>query len=128
MRPRFSLRWLLIAFTIMSVAFYILIIRPTTIAQRFVTALNRGDVTALRMLADGVQDSLLNSLHQQDKNIKLEDVKFSAEIRPQTWRDIYKFRRDVWLHLSYSTYELPHAEMRAYLIAENGGLRLDDGS
>lgn len=130
MRPRFrfSLKLLFIAFAVLSVSFYVLFIRPTVIANRFVSALNRGDVKVFESLADGVQEKLIDLLHQQDKNIKFEDVKFSAEIKPQSWRDIYKCRRTVWAYLSYSMDRNPNAKLRVYLVAENGGLRADDGS
>ena len=36
MRPRFSLRWLLIAFTVLSVGFYLFFVRPTVNAMQFV--------------------------------------------------------------------------------------------
>ena len=50
MRFRFSLKWLLILFAVLSVFLYALFIRPTVIAQRFIQTVNQGDLGELKLL------------------------------------------------------------------------------
>jgi hypothetical protein len=96
MRPRFSLRWLLIGFTIVSVAFYVAIIRPTAMAQRFVVAIERNDFDAAHSL-----------LREDDRRIsiaagKLRDRvgpidRMFIEIFPRNWQDLWACQRRLLL-------------------------------
>ena len=90
MRPRFSLRWLLIAFTLVAVALYVFFVHPTVRANRFVGAINGGEFGELK------------ALRMTEKlGVSLEDCKVSAEVKPRTWRDVYKFRRKALVHVAF---------------------------
>jgi hypothetical protein len=94
-RPRFSMRWLLIAFTLIAIALYVFFVHPTVAANRFVGAVNRDDfreLTALGMLKD---------LKSISKDFSFENCTVSAELKPRTWRDLYKFRRKVLVHIAF---------------------------
>lgn len=84
MRPCFSLRWLLIAFTVLSVFFYALVVRPTVIAKQFVSSVNRGDLAELQLLhEESVQPwpFVTGSVY--------------AELVPLKWTDFKLFRRKI---------------------------------
>jgi hypothetical protein len=100
-RPQISLRWLLILFTVLSVSFYVLFIRPTALAKRFVRATNSGDFSALKTMSAGSSGSMLEDLQSWHKDFTFENCKVSAEVKPRTWRDIYMFRRKVNLHIAF---------------------------
>jgi len=94
MRFRFSLRWLLIAFTVLSVFFYVLFIRPTVIANRLVTSVGMYDLRELSKTADpawkeSVKDQVMSGSQY-------------AELEPANWSDIYNFQRRVVLKLSFA--------------------------
>ncbi len=82
MRPRFSLRWLLIAFTLVAVALYVFFVHPTVRANRFAGAINGGDFAELKAL--GMNEKL---------GVSLEVCKVKAILKSRTWRDVFKFRR-----------------------------------
>jgi hypothetical protein len=100
-RPQFSLRWLLIAFTVLSVSFYVLFIRPTALAKELVNATNCGDFSTLKTMTAGSSSSMLEDLQSYHKDFTFENCKVSAEVRPSTWRDIYKFRRKVNIRIAF---------------------------
>jgi hypothetical protein len=85
MRPRFSLRWLLIAFAIFSVCLYVLFIRPTVLAERFVAAINRGEADPY----DVVQRPQLAASRPTDNKTVV------ARVLPRTWSDILHARREL---------------------------------
>jgi len=89
-RPRFSLRWLLIAFTLAAVAFYVCFVHPTIRANRFVSAIKRGYFEELKAL----------KMHEK-LGVSLEDCKVTAEVKPRTWRDVYKFRRKALVQVAF---------------------------
>jgi hypothetical protein len=103
MRPRFSLKWLLIAVTVLSVVFYALFIHPTISAHRFVDAVNSGDFSGVKELRAGGSGSstMLEDLQSWNKEYTFENCKVSAELKPRTWRDVNKFRRIVWIHIAF---------------------------
>jgi hypothetical protein len=100
-RPQISLRWLLILFTVLSVTFYVLFIRPTGLAKQFVHATNSGDFSTLKTMTAGSSWSMLQDLQSYHKDFTFENCKVSAEVKPSTWRDVYKFRRKVNLHIAF---------------------------
>jgi hypothetical protein len=91
----------MIAFTVFSVFFYALFIRPTVLAKQLVKATNSGDFSTLKSMRSGSSWSMLEDLQSWHKDLTFENCKVSAEVKPPTWRDIYKFRRKVNLHLVF---------------------------
>jgi hypothetical protein len=89
-RPRISLRWLLIAFTLIAIALYVFFVHPTVRANRFVGRINGGDFGELKAI--GLTEKLA---------VSLEDCEVSAELRPRTWRDVCKFRRKALIHVAF---------------------------
>jgi hypothetical protein len=86
MRPRFSLRWLLIGFTFLTVIFYLLFIRPTVVAQRLVSAVKNGE------RSPGILGTWGHHPWQVEK----------AALQPRTWPDIWQFRRRVRVDTSFT--------------------------
>src|SRR6478735_5443629 len=95
MRPRFSLRWLLIVFTLIAVALYVFFVHPTVAANRFVVAVNRGDFRELTALG------MLKSLKSIIKDFSFENYTVSAELKPRTWRDVCKFCRKALVYIGF---------------------------
>lgn len=96
MRLHFSLRRLLLAFTTLSVAFYIAFIRPTVLANRFVAALESGDYRELALLTHhgSTMETRLASITPQ-LPYSTDNFKVAASISPRTWQDVWRFRRRV---------------------------------
>jgi hypothetical protein len=94
MQPRFSLRWLLIAFTLLAVVFYLLFVRPTVIANQFIAAVERGDFrTAEKLYVSGSKTSIPELLTQvQDPTVK-------AKLFPSKWRDVWGFKRSMLVQI-----------------------------
>jgi hypothetical protein len=91
MRPRFSLKWLLIAFTVLSVAFFVAIVWPTLIAQRFVSAIERGDYDdAVSMCAEEKRQGLAEWFFRDNATVKVT-------LAPRGWRDILKSQRSMFV-------------------------------
>jgi hypothetical protein len=71
------------------------IVRPTVLANRFVKVINSGDYDDLHSLG------MLNAMQSYDKEYTFENVKTNAELKPLAWRDVYKFRRKVWVRITF---------------------------
>lgn len=96
--PRFSIRWLLIGFAVLTVVFYLLFVRPTVIANQFARAIKAGDFTlAASMLNSGDESSFAMPYSG------FSDVTTVAEIFTREWTDIWHFRRSISVRLSVST-------------------------
>jgi hypothetical protein len=90
MRPRYSIRWLLIAFGILTVVFYLLFVRPTVLAEKLITSTK-----------DGVHAPLPPSLTRNDDMLQNRKWKFKdARLQPREWADVWRFRRRFTLILS----------------------------
>ena len=83
LRPRFSLKWLLIAFTILGVAFYVAFVRPTVIANRFIALVDRDENQKAQALFSDSTTLVF----------KTTPVIVRAELLPRTWEDVYKMQR-----------------------------------
>ena len=87
MRPRFSLKWLLIAVTVLSVALFVLVIYPTNKARIFVAGINDGTIAP---------NDVLISAKFARLNDELPGTKtVVAELLPSTWVDLFAIRRRV---------------------------------
>jgi hypothetical protein len=95
MRPRFSLRWLLIGLAVFAIALYVLIVHPSVAANRLVSAVNNGDYSGLEALG------MLKELKTYNKDFTFENVTVRAELKPRTWRDLYKFRRKASVNFAF---------------------------
>jgi len=94
--PRFSLKWLMVFVTALSVLLYALIIHPTVRANQFVNAIKNGDFSTLEVMRpNGGNITMLEDLQSWHKSFTFENCKVSAEINPRTWRDVYKCRRKI---------------------------------
>ena len=91
MRPRFSIRWLLLFVTLVAIACGIFIF-PTLRAGQLVSAVNNGDFSEL--------DSLeMMKANWQYKKYSYKDLKTQAVLHPRTWRDVFQFRRRVSINM-----------------------------
>jgi hypothetical protein len=95
-RPRFSLRLVLVAFALLSVLLYVLIIRPTTLANRFVDAVGRRDYDAAQALMSnaGEWDGVVNP----PQVFKADRV--YAELMPREWEDVWSCERRIVLRVA----------------------------
>jgi hypothetical protein len=90
MRPRFSLKWLLIAFTILGVAFYVAFVRPTAQANRFIESLKAAEYTTLP-----------SDLVPNDEMLRTRKWKFKdARLESREWADVWRCRRRFSILLS----------------------------
>jgi hypothetical protein len=88
---RFSLRWLLITFTVLSVGFYLLFVHPTVLAKRRVAKL------ASESPDTGSDDSWVHIIGTEMlANRKSPLVK--STIEPQSWADLWHFKRRITSH------------------------------
>jgi hypothetical protein len=91
MRPRFSIKWLLIAVTLLSVALFVLVIYPTNKAKRYVAEINADGIDLAKEISDpeaGRQVFTPGSDAPRAKTV-------SAELLPWTRGDLLKMRRRV---------------------------------
>jgi hypothetical protein len=96
MRPRFSLRTLLLLTTIASIACYWWFIRPSRIALQFVCAVQSSDFQAADAWFRNASDRCLRELSEKSWRFKA-----SAELLPWTLRDILVGTRNVNFQLMY---------------------------
>jgi hypothetical protein len=83
MRPRFSIRWLLVVFAIVALTFYALFVRPTIVAQQLVADAKSGELKPRP--SDMLPDYWLQ------KQWQFHD----AQVLPRTWHDIWRLQRRV---------------------------------
>src|SRR5690349_11127272 len=94
-RLRISLRRLLIGFTVLSIAFYVVFVRPTTLADRFSKAIQEGDIKGAASLAGSIDESTIESNYS--------DPVTTAEVLPRNWSDIWRCRRRVTVWANVAT-------------------------
>jgi hypothetical protein len=91
MRPRFSLRTLLVLTALVAAGCYWWIARPTAVAERFIAAIKNGQ---------------LDVLHNQMQRIGItseRDVVVNVEISARTWLDSLRGRRHGYVHLWFGS-------------------------
>jgi hypothetical protein len=99
MRPRFSVRWLLLAFAVLAAVCYLLFERPTVIAERFVAAVHQRDYATAQALLQrphlwsGGESFALYVPRSREKSART--VLMYAEVLPREWSDIWRFQRRV---------------------------------
>jgi hypothetical protein len=87
-RLRFSLRWLLILFAVVAVILYFIFVRPTVVANRFASEINRGNLSELDRL-------YTYNNGQAEVPFKRDDRSFAAVVQPRTWVDTICCRRRI---------------------------------
>jgi hypothetical protein len=97
MRPRFSLRWLLVSFTVLAVIFYLLFVRPTQVAQSFVDRVNAGNYWEL---FSELQRQPRTSANNESGGLWGKSL--FASVSPRSWSDIFQCRRRFSLRFEYS--------------------------
>jgi hypothetical protein len=93
MRMRFSLRLLFVVTALSAVALYVFYVRPTAIAGRFVSAVERHDYNTAQSLLNGRE---LLGLHFESGMTGQAD----AELLPLEWEDICKCRRKLTFRIT----------------------------
>lgn len=97
MRLRFSLRLAFVVTAVAAIALYMLYVRPTAIAKRFVTAIEQRDLETAK-----------SCFH--DQNLWVFDRGFRptasvdliyAELLPREWADIWACRRRIIFRVAY---------------------------
>lgn len=86
-RPRFTMRWLLVGFAVLTVAFYFLFVRPTHVASRFVRAVNEGAVKRATSMIEHGDKTWITSGYA--------DTTIATELLPREWSDVWHFRRRI---------------------------------
>jgi hypothetical protein len=87
-RIRFTIRLLFVITAVLAVALYVLYVRPTLIANRFVAAVMRCDFSTANSLLIGDELPGLD-----DETGTVEQI--YAEVLPREWEDIFKCQRKI---------------------------------
>jgi hypothetical protein len=88
------MKWLLVWFTILSVIFYALFIRPTVIARQFANAANSGDYQyALSFIPDEPRKTIAEYLDTVAKPT------FKVTLYPRAWNDIWRVQQRMLIQL-----------------------------
>ena len=129
MRPRFSLRWMLIAFNLLAVVLYVLSIRPTAIATQFVNRVNSGDLSEFHALDTGLGMTVQDNIRGFSQGTHtIEIVGTSATLKPRTFSDFFMLRRSIEVSTEFRQ-EVAGAEQSVSagfnLIANASGIRVD---
>jgi hypothetical protein len=90
MRPRFSLKWLLIAFTILGVAFYFAFVRPTVLANKLVNLIDRDEFQLAESL---IVEPSKPFAFKGFNGAESEPVVAEVRLLPRKWRDLWKMQR-----------------------------------
>jgi hypothetical protein len=95
-RLRFTIRWLLALIAASATLCYVLFVRPTVVAHRFVEAIKQRDYATARSLfrPDSDLSGILSPLSGT------ESISFAyAEVLPQEWSDIWALERRLILRI-----------------------------
>jgi hypothetical protein len=84
MRPKFSLKWLLVLFIVLAAAFYNLVVRPTALATSLIADARKGNYAAVTSLVPN--DELLQN---GNGTWKFSD----ARLQPRNWTDLWRCQR-----------------------------------
>jgi hypothetical protein len=93
MRPRFSIRRLLILTAVIAAACYWWIARPTIVATCFASTLNRRDYTGASIWCrDETQPSFAERVETGNDE---REWYWKATVRPRTWQELWRGQRTV---------------------------------
>lgn len=96
-RPRFSLRVAFIALTLAAISIYALLVRPTQLANRFVTAVEAREYDSIGALLP------IDSLWPFDRSTTRTSVVdlIRADVLPRDWTDFLTARRRIVFRVAY---------------------------
>lgn len=108
MRPRFSLKWLLVAFAIAAICLLVFYVYPTGKAERLASAINRGEVHPYDVVEQ--PETFYFGNPQRTKILGRKTA--VAQLAPRTWSDLWHARRRIEVTMTWSLesqkYELLH--------------------
>ncbi|HEX3601895.1 MAG TPA: hypothetical protein VHU84_17210 [Lacipirellulaceae bacterium] len=107
MRPRFSLRTLLVLFFVISVTSYVVLVRPSAIANNFARLVEAKDFAQAESLFRDKSNHSLTDITDDNRTYSVE-----VQRSPTAWSDIWKLQRRISVHLKPDT-PLPGASIRA---------------
>jgi hypothetical protein len=111
-RPRFSLRLLLVVFALLALALYLCVVRPTALAEQFVAAVSDRDYTTAQQLLGDKRDWSVAGKSLQGRVPKAMYVR----LLPREWGDVYRCRRRVVLTVAWRHYtKLPPPQQGAFI-------------
>jgi hypothetical protein len=84
---------MLVGFTVLSVGFYLLFVRPTIVANQFVAAVESGDYEAVESLCTGADPVFLTKVIKKLPQPVIVEV----ELAPQSWHSLFRGRRTATL-------------------------------
>jgi hypothetical protein len=88
MRPRFSIRLLLVAVFVVSLACYVSFVRPVVFAEQFMRAFEAEDFTAAESLCCDSSNQFLTESMNDGRTYSVE-----VKVFPRKWRDVWKLRQ-----------------------------------
>jgi hypothetical protein len=98
-RPRFSLRLILLAFALLAVALYVFVVRPTTLANRFVAAVSQQEYEAAgRLMCNEEEAKEWVEMVRPEYSSKPDRV--YAEVMPREWQDVWRGQRRILFRLA----------------------------
>jgi hypothetical protein len=105
MRPRFSVRLLLVIFAVLAAACYLVFARPTVIAERFVAAVKARDFRVAELLLKPQRfrsgANLIAYYMSPSAEPTTKAVLIYAEVLPREWSDIWSFQRRVIFRVAF---------------------------
>lgn len=123
MRPRFSLKWLLVGITLAAVILYSLFIYPTVVAHRFARAVEHGDYQyALSFIEEEPRKTIAERLAVTEKST------VKVTISRRVWRDIWNLQRSIQIRVipgerGSSSSQLPNVGLGGDGVATMFGIR-----
>jgi hypothetical protein len=107
MRPRFSMRLMLIAFVMLAVLLYVLVVRPTSLAARFVSAVSSERYETAEGLLSNPED--WSRIINQPGPSHVDRI--YAEMMPREWPDVWKCQRRLIVRVArHQTDQYRHVE------------------
>jgi hypothetical protein len=95
MRPRFTIRWLLVLVAALATLCYVLFVRPTVMAYRFVEAIEQRDYSAAKVLLHSYRPNRITPPLEDTESINFA----YAEVLPREWSDIWALQRRLILRI-----------------------------
>jgi len=97
MRPRFSLRTLLVLTALIAAGCYWWIARPTIVAEQFIAAIRRTDYASAESLLVDEREAYASAFAQ----CTAQEFDLSASLTPRRWGDTWRGRRRIDVIVSY---------------------------
>jgi hypothetical protein len=105
MRPRFSLKWLLLGFTLLAVSLYLVAIYPGVVAKRFATEINQNAVNQARCVelerlllkGESVDEYRARAAPPPYRSLVVTET---AVLQAPTFHDLIRLQRRVEVDLS----------------------------